>query len=61
MGNSFSLSSYRLLIKLQRRKDMNRDVTDGLKVVHPEIRHRSGVVLKISLYISVSSLLPKVA
>ena len=31
MGNSFSLSAYRLLIKVQRRKDMNRDVTDSLK------------------------------
>jgi len=61
MGNSFSLSSYRLMIKVQRRKDMNRDVTYSLKVVHPEIHHRSGVDLKISLYISVPSLLSKVA
>ena len=50
MGNSFSLSSYRLVIKVQRRKDMNRGVTDSLKVVHLEIHHRSGVDLKISLY-----------
>jgi hypothetical protein len=49
------------VIKVQSRKDMNRDVTDGLKVVHPEIHYRSGVDLKISLYISVPSLLPKVS
>jgi hypothetical protein len=60
MGNSFSLSSYMLVIKVQRRKDMKRDVTDSLKVVHPGIHYRSGVDLKISLYISVPSLLPKV-
>jgi len=39
---------------------MNRDVTNSLKVVHPEIHHRSGVDLKISLYKSVTSLLSKI-
>ena len=61
MGDSFSLLSYRLVIKVQRREDMIRDVTDSLKLVHPEIPHMSNVGLKISLYISVPSLLPKVA